>query len=152
MSELVIDASVLVKAVVPESDSDRVDEVIRMCERKLLSIGAPELVLAESGNVLWKYFRRGLLTKDEVAEAMTRLLALPLTLVGHERLVTAAVDLATSHERSVYDCLYLALAQVNSLPFVTADERLFNALSQEGYRMHLLRDWEPESLLHEGAQ
>ena len=149
MKGLVVDASVLVKVVVPETDSDEADELVRLRRSQLLRVVVPELILTECGNVLWKYCRRNLMTAEEASEAMSRLLAVPLTLVSHRDLVGPALDLATSHGRTVYDCTYLALADREGLPLLTADERLFNALDAEGFRMHLLSDWEPESLLQD---
>ena len=56
---LVIDASVAVKWVVPEPDSDRAEALLDH------ALGAPDLLFAECANVLWKKVRRGELSKDE---------------------------------------------------------------------------------------
>jgi predicted nucleic acid-binding protein len=43
-------------------------------------------------------------------------------------LLKDAFALAAAHERTVYDCVYVALALQYGCEFLTADERLVNAL------------------------
>ncbi|MGH8491125.1 MAG: type II toxin-antitoxin system VapC family toxin, partial [Gammaproteobacteria bacterium] len=45
----------------------------------------------------------------------------PLEIHGSERLLQLAWTIATEFERTVYDCLYLALAQQKGGILVTAD-------------------------------
>jgi predicted nucleic acid-binding protein len=44
-------------------------------------------------------------------------------------LVNPALSIALKHGRSLYDCLYIALALHSSAQLVTADEKLANALA-----------------------
>jgi predicted nucleic acid-binding protein len=44
-------------------------------------------------------------------------------------LLPEAVEIALSHDRSVYDCLYIALAIQFKTEMITADERLANAVA-----------------------
>jgi predicted nucleic acid-binding protein len=53
---------------------------------------------------------------------------LPLTRHADTPLVAAAFDLADRVGRTVYDCVYLALAVRLGGQMVTADERLANSL------------------------
>jgi predicted nucleic acid-binding protein len=53
----------------------------------------------------------------------------PLT--ASNTLGPAALSLAISERRTVYDMLYVALAQQNGCSFVTADEKLFNAVGKK---------------------
>lgn len=52
------------------------------------------------------------------------------------------MDIAMDTERSVYDCLYLALAEREGCRFVTADRRLFNAVRESpiGRVLHWVGD------------
>ncbi len=54
--------------------------------------------------------------------------ALPLQLTDSSELAPIAFELATGSGRTVYDCLYLALAVKTKSIMVTADMRLANAL------------------------
>ncbi len=58
-------------------------------------------------------------------------------------LLLDAYALATSLKRTVYDCLYLALADKLKCPFLTADERLVNAVKAQFPQATLLREWLP---------
>jgi predicted nucleic acid-binding protein len=55
---------------------------------------------------------------------------LPLTRHPEPPLLTSAFDLADRTQRTVYDCLYLALAVQLNGRMVTADQRLYNSLAQ----------------------
>ena len=141
MKRLVADASVIIKAVLPEEGSDKVDALIAACGEGLLEVTAPEILYAECGNALWKHFERGLMRAEEVQQAMAQVLAIGVRAVPGRELIKDALGIAVAHGRTVYDSLYVALAQQTEAPLLTADERLFNALAPKGFVVELLRDW-----------
>jgi predicted nucleic acid-binding protein len=55
--------------------------------------------------------------------------SLPVTTFAHWPLLPAALDLAISVNQTVYDCLYLALAEARDSVMVTADGRFHAAVS-----------------------
>ena len=118
MSTFVVDASVAVKWVVAEADSDA---ATRLARHDLL---APELMLIEAGNALWSKARRGELSDTEAEERLEALVAMPVLLIPSSRLAGRALDLALRLGHTVYDGLYVALARVRGVPLVTADLRL----------------------------
>ena len=124
MTRLIVDASVAIKWVVPEEYSDAAHRLLRE-DRDLRS---PDLFWAESGNILWKKWRRKELTSQEVKEILTDLRRYPLRILPAEPLCDLAWEVAQRFDRSFYDSLYLALALSDSCPLVTADRRLYNAL------------------------
>lgn len=65
-------------------------------------------------------------------EELVRLLKIraPIELVPDSELASAAFALALRTDRTVYDCLYLALAAEREVPMITADRRLHNALRE----------------------
>jgi predicted nucleic acid-binding protein len=138
MTLLVVDSSVAVKWFVPEIHSDSAVALLDVDN----DLHAPDLLLAETGNILWKKVNRGELTAEtarKVAEALT---ASALNIHASSPLVTSALDIALGLSRTVYDCLYLALALSLACPFVTADERLFNAVQSSpfGSQLRLVYD------------
>jgi len=54
--------------------------------------------------------------------------ALPLAGIPVGTLLDSAYRLAVAHRRTVYDMLYVALSTQMGCQFVTADERLVNAI------------------------
>ena len=124
---LVIDTSVAVKWYVPEPGAAHA-AALRHEGNQLV---APDLLTAEFGNVLWKKVRRGELDDEEaveIADAFAR--ACPVQLRPALPYSTLALELALRFQRSVYDALYLAVALADHGAYVTADERLVNALAQ----------------------
>ena len=126
-SLIVVDTSVAVKWYVPEPGAEHA-VALRLAGNDLV---APELLIAELGNVLWKKVRRGELDgaeAAEIADAFVR--ACPLRLRPSLPYAALALDLALRFERSVYDTLFLAVAVAEGGSYVTADERLVHALAQ----------------------
>ena len=129
----VVDASVAVKWVVAEDGSE---VAARLLDSRLLV--APELILPECANILWKKATRGELAHDEAALAADLLARMEVELVGHRPSMPAALSLALDLGHPAYDCAYLALAIERDLPMVTADRRLVRAVEKDGrYTRHL---------------
>jgi predicted nucleic acid-binding protein len=112
---IVIDASVALKWIVAEVDTD-VALALRS-ER----VSAPDL-LAECANALWKKVRRKELSTQEASLAARLLQRADIELEPMRDLIEPATRLAVALDHPAYDCLYLALAEVNESEFVTADE------------------------------
>ena len=54
---------------------------------------------------------------------------LGLAAFASSALIVAAIQIARAYERTVYDCIYVALAVETNSEMVTADERLANSLA-----------------------
>jgi predicted nucleic acid-binding protein len=124
VSPVVVDASVAVKSVLREEHEAAARRVLS--NRRLL---APHLLWAEIGSTLWKQYRRGEISVEEVRGMLADIRRLPVTTFAHWPLLPAALDLAISLEQTVYDCLYLALAEARNSIMVTADLRFHNVVS-----------------------
>jgi predicted nucleic acid-binding protein len=83
----------------------------------------------EIAGILWKNVRRGDLEATDADAILAKVPSLPLTRHVEAPLLPSVLDLAVRTDRSVYDCLYLALAVELGGRMVTADRRLFNAIS-----------------------
>ena len=126
---LVIDASVAVKWVVAEPDSDRTELLL---DHRLV---APDLLFAECANVLWKKVRRGELTQAEADIAAQTLEAADLAVVPTRGYVAIATSMAVELDHPAYDAVYLAVAEAANLRIVTADDRLVRKLRQSRNRL-----------------
>jgi predicted nucleic acid-binding protein len=120
---LIVDASVAVKWVVDEPDSD----LALALYQNESDLAAPTLIVAEVGNTLWKKCRRKLVTERQMALALEALPRFLKQLCELPELAPRAGELAVRFDHPIYDCFYLALAQRENAAIVTADERLFAA-------------------------
>jgi predicted nucleic acid-binding protein len=130
MTLTVIDAGIAVKWFLSEIHSDKAIHLLDQYQRQAIDLIAPDLLIAEATNVFWKRAARGDLTVQEAADNLQDLLTINLPLVSAAALAPKALALAQAHQRSVYDCLYLALALERDCEFVTSDERLYNAIGK----------------------
>jgi predicted nucleic acid-binding protein len=122
---LVIDASIAVKWVVEEPGT--AEALALRHEAKLI---APDLLVAECANILWKKVQRSELTTDEASFAARILVGADIELVPMRPLFGATTKLALALDHPAYDCVYLALAIEKDCRLVTADERLLRKLAQ----------------------
>jgi predicted nucleic acid-binding protein len=122
---IVVDASVVAAAFFPEPH--------RAAAAALLADGeelvAPELLLAEVANVIWKRHGCGEIDAAEANDLLADVLRLPISYIPAAELIESALELAVALRRTVYDSLYLALAVREGAVMVTGDERLVNALA-----------------------
>ena len=116
---LVIDASVALKWFVAEEGTDAAEAVAARHE-----LTAPELVVAEVCNGLWKIERLGRLPPEDAAEAVASVAGYFDRLFMITPLAPRAAAIARELGHPVYDCFYLALAEAQDVPLVTADRRL----------------------------
>jgi predicted nucleic acid-binding protein len=117
---LVADASLLVPLLVAEPGSAAARAVVA-AEPDLI---APELILAETLNALWRKQRLGQIDDADRLEAIGLIGAPLVTLVPTPPLAMRASALARELDHPVYDCLYLALAEREGVRLVTDDRRL----------------------------
>lgn len=122
---LVIDASIAVKWVVEEEGTPQA-----LALRQQTKLIAPELLVAECANILWKKAARGELSKEEAILAAKLLQSAEVELLPMRSLFETATNLAIELDHPAYDCIYLALAVENDCPFVTADDRFLRKLGQ----------------------
>jgi len=123
MSQAVVAASVAAKWVIEEEHSAKAALLLDFAVRH-----APEHWLAEAINVLWAKVLRGELTAPD-AEERTVLLRAPVTGTPIAGLMPRAFAISAARMVTIYDSLYLALAEKRDIPMVTADERLIRKLS-----------------------
>lgn len=70
------------------------------------------------------------LTRAQAERAIAQFLALAIPTVTDDALVAAAFALSYTYDCGFYDALYLALAQRLAIPFLTADDKLYQHLRQ----------------------
>lgn len=124
MSRYVLDASVVVKWLLPGADS----AAARRWRDSRHDFDAPDLVFAETASAIWSYCRRGEL---DPANAMALIRAVPslaIALTPSRALLADAARLAAACGCAFYDALYLALALRLETRVITADDRFVHAV------------------------
>jgi predicted nucleic acid-binding protein len=120
---MVVDASVAAKWLLPEPGSDAAT-ALRMQDNDLI---APALVLAELGSAFWKSAMRGDLAGQDIVQMLRTAAGHYNRLIAVEAISAQAMALAIELRHPIYDCFYLALAERERAPLISADKRLLAA-------------------------
>jgi predicted nucleic acid-binding protein len=102
-----------------------------------VTISVPSLLAYELANVL-RY--KNELTTEQIQQAVRSLFDMGITLWSPDAaLIRRAVSISRSHDTTVYDAAFVALAEALPAEFITADERLIRRLQGFSYA-HFLGD------------
>jgi predicted nucleic acid-binding protein len=125
----VVDASVATKLLLREEFSGLARALYDQSARLNEPLIAPSLFPNEVMNAVYRRLRRGLLTGDAAEEAIRLFSALSFVIISPIDLPQRAFVFARTHNLpSIYDGLYVVLAQDIGAELWTADQRLLNAL------------------------
>ncbi|HEV7767056.1 MAG TPA: type II toxin-antitoxin system VapC family toxin [Thermoanaerobaculia bacterium] len=133
MTAYVIDASVAMKWFVPEIHSAAAAQLLDPD----LILCAPDLIIPEFGNTLWKKTRRGEVSRAEAQEILNAFENLPLEIYQSTTLLAPAFSLSLSLDRTVYGSLYLALAVAQDCALITADQKFHAAAAASPFAKHI---------------
>jgi predicted nucleic acid-binding protein len=123
----VVDASVAVKLVLPEADSPKAIKLFDEYVQATHELLAPDLFPTEVANVLVMAERSGRLKPGEAIAGYRNILQVSPALHAAIPLLPRAIEIAQRFRQSVYDCLYVALAEREGCELVTADDKLIQA-------------------------
>lgn len=144
---VVIDASTLMAALLPdEPTKEAARRVLERFAEEDLELIAPTLLAYEVANSLLKAERkpeRGVSEEatDAILEEVNRL-GIPLLPVSMEEMVS----MARRFNRWAYDASYLALAEREGIPLVTADKRLYNAVKERFEKIVWVEDYADDAV------
>jgi predicted nucleic acid-binding protein len=142
VNELVIDSGVAVKWFAPEPHSAEARRILTEYRAGHWSVLVPEFIYAEFGNIMWK--KQAFQSFDPadarriVDEFRTQYVLTPTSTAD---LLDDAYRIAVAHKRTVYDSLYIALSVRAGCQFVTADEKLVNAVGAHFANVIWLANW-----------
>lgn len=125
---VVVDANVAVKWYLPEEGEDAAFEVFEAGASGEATLIAPDLILAEVGNVFWLRYRRGHIARERVLEAWDSFREAGISLAESGELMALALEISLDTGCAVYDALYVALAEAEGAKLVTADRKLIRTL------------------------
>jgi predicted nucleic acid-binding protein len=124
----VLDSSVAIKWVLPEADSAKAVRLRDEYKAGLHELIAPDVFLAEVANALAMAERQRRIKTGESAVFLHDIVITSPALFPTSPLLLRAIALAISTGRAVYDCVYLALAEVEACELVTADDQFARGL------------------------
>jgi len=134
VTRYVVDASVVIKWFIPEIYA----EAAGFLQNSVYRLHAPAFFVLEVGNTLCKKIRRKELIKEEGDAILEELAHLPVQKHSDQRLFKLAYTLARETQRSLYDCMYLALAETIDGQVVTADRKFYTAIAKGQYGQRVL--------------
>jgi predicted nucleic acid-binding protein len=115
--------------VFSESDSSQADRLRVEFKKQLHELLAPDTFLVELAHALTRAERRGVIRVGQGALVLGEILTTPPHLERYVPLLPRAIDISSQARIGVYNCLYIALAERESCPLLTADERLASSFT-----------------------
>ena len=130
MTDLVIDASIVVMVLFPEPLTPKADALLEDAQRLRVRLVAPYVLPFEVTNAIRRHMRREGLSLQDALASLDDFLAQPIDLeIGHD-LHSAALRLTEAYSLGGHDAHYVALAQQLDSAFWTADERIIRAVAE----------------------
>lgn len=131
---VVVDASVAIKWCVPEDNTSDAEQLLD----PRFKLHAPDLLLPEFANILWKKCRQNDLDIRDAEMALKLFRRQSITIHPHDDVLTTAFLGAYETKQAVYDWIYLALALSLSCPLITADRKFLIALRKTRFSKELI--------------
>ncbi|PSN84274.1 hypothetical protein B9Q13_02015 [Candidatus Marsarchaeota G2 archaeon ECH_B_SAG-G16] len=122
MEKVVVDASALIKWFVNEEQSLEMRKVRDMHILGRLKICVPSLIFLELGNA----FRFSNATEKDVIDALDALNMIGLEVKQIDELTKPAIKIAFTLGLTLYDALYVALAEQLDSYIITYDKQILN--------------------------
>jgi predicted nucleic acid-binding protein len=132
MKSAVLDASVILKwYLFDEAYGQKALDLLHKFIMKELSILSPSLVEYEVINGLVIAQKRGRLGEEKILMAIEGFFDLQIDLRDLSRIYHGSLKYCRVYSRSLYDASYLALAETEGIPLITADEHLYNVVHKD---------------------
>jgi len=130
----VVDTSALIRLYIPDGPTPQnLERAVLSAERCEDILFAPELLLAEVGQTIIRKRHDGLLSHEDVRALLEHIQSLPLRLVPHGEIISRACKMSFDLKLTVYDALFLALAEQHDGTLITADQQLKSAAESLGH-------------------
>lgn len=142
---VVVDASLALKWVLSEADSNTAITLLQYWNNDNMEIIAPALFTYEATNILYRQVVTNKLSYEEVSKLLTKLLSIGILLnfAQYREISIRAMELAHRFGlHAAYDAHYLALAEHEKCEYWTADSRLYNAVKDKLPWVHQLNEYQ----------
>jgi predicted nucleic acid-binding protein len=129
---MIVDVSVILCAFFPDESQTQAQSVVRDHVAGRVDLKAPDLLPYELANAVWQAERRGRISTEQASSIIQAMAGLNIEILSLDW--AEMLPVARRFGRSAYDAAYLALAEKLGERFITANERLYNAV-------HAQFDW-----------
>lgn len=129
---MIVDASVAFKWMFVEEGSEAAQALLGRDDLR-----APNLLLVELGNALWKKSMRGELGDRDAYAAQLSIVCSFVTTQSEAELIPRAIEMAIALEHAIYDCVYLAQAEYMADTLMTADRRFWGKVAASPFKDHV---------------
>ena len=134
----VVDASVGVKWFIEEDYSDNADKLLEDFANGRVELKAPKSFMQEFCNAIRKYVIRGLLNKQLARKYIEEMSKIPIDYIEIDWKITKdAYEKALELSITVYDAIYIVIADMLDATMVTADSRLYRRLKDHVKILHI---------------
>lgn len=135
----VLDCSVAARWLLPEPGRESALNLFARYASGQIDLIAPDLLLAEFASLIAKRCRRKQLSDSQARQAFALINRAAPRLHDTRPLLAPALELSLRLSLSVWDCVYLALAEEYTCPLLTADRRLFRSGAGRHPAIRLIR-------------
>ena len=140
MTQVCVDAGLVIKLVTPEEDSHLAELLFCQWKQDGTNMIAPVFAPAEVDSVLRKKVVRGLILQKVANEAFRLACELPIEIDNTTTCRKRAWEIAERFQfATVYDAIYLALAEAKGCEFWTADQTLYDQIKKHVPYVRFLR-------------
>ncbi len=141
MRVYVVDASVAARFLLVEELSEEAARVLEDFLSGSVDLRAPELIVYEVGNALWRAVRRGFVGGEEAAQKFLHFLRLRIAGVKlSEEDWVEILRWAAENDATYYDAAYVVASKAVGATLLTADGALYEKARGEVAALHL-RDY-----------
>lgn len=127
MNQVVIDASVVLKWYLDDEElGTKALNILTHYVSGDINLMAPSLIEYEVMNGLKIAQKRGRINKESLLSGIEGFFNLEITVFNASHFSNKTLDILSFFDISSYDASYLALAENEKSPFVTADKVLYN--------------------------
>jgi len=140
--DFVADTNVVFKLFVQEQESEKAARLFEKAGQDRMRVIVPDFLPLEFLNIRWLKTHRRELDQAECLEisGLFRTLLSTLRVVSSRPLLGQIIEASIGHDHPAYDMAFVVLAEHLSIPFVTADIKLFRKISRQFRSAVLLRD------------
>jgi len=132
MKSAVLDASVILKwYLLDEMYGQKALDLLHRFITKELTIFSPSLLEYEVINGLIIAQKRGRIKEEKILMAIEGFFDLQIDLRDLSHFYQRSLKYCRVYNRSLYDASYLAMAETEGIPLITADEVLYNAVKKD---------------------